>query len=394
MNPFSLAATPQLHFGKGKISVLPSVINVFGDRILLVTGAHSFLSSGYGATLMEVLVEKGLAVECAIINKEPTPSVIDSIVSRHSQPVPDVVVSIGGGSVLDAGKAISAMLPLNEPVRDYLEGIGTKPLHPGTKIPFIAVATTSGTGSEATKNAVLSETGPAGFKKSLRHSNFVPNVAIVDPLLSVSCPPSITASSGMDAFTQLLESYLSSTANPVTDALAYEGLGRVSTSLLNAFDDGANLEARENMALASYLSGITLANAGLGLVHGFASSIGGYFDIPHGIICSSLMAAANKVTVRRLRSEKRNTYAILKYATVGRLFAGTKNNKDDYYVDSLLELLEAWTINLKIPSLTQYGVSPSDFSKIADATDSKNNPIQLNYDEILEVLDTACSSRL
>lgn len=389
MDAFSIATTPQLYFGTGKISVLPSAIKTFGSKILVITGAQSFHSSAYGLALHEKLNDAGITAEYFTVDREPTPLIVDTAVSKFSMDAPHVVVAIGGGSVLDAGKAVSAMLPLKEPVKDYVEGVGRKLPHPGTKVPFIALPTTSGTGSEATKNAVLSETGPFGFKKSLRHNNFVPDVAIVDPLLSVSCPPSLTASSGMDAFTQLLESYLSTAANPITDALAYEGLKLVSTSLLTSYYTGENVEARSKMALASYLSGITLANAGLGLVHGFASSIGGYFDIPHGIICSSLMAAANLVTVRKLRSEKVNMEAIHKYAAIGQLFSQTKDMPADYYIDSFLSLLNDWTIQLNIPSLSQCGVSQPDYTKIIDASDNKNNPVPLNHGEMIEVLERA-----
>jgi len=313
---------------------------------------------------------------------------IDNAVSRVISFNCDVVVAIGGGSVLDAGKAISAMLPLNEPVKNYLEGVGTKN-HPGFKVPFIAVPTTSGTGSEATKNAVISETGDHGYKKSLRHNNFVPNVAIIDPTLTVGCPQSTTASSGMDAFTQLFESYLSTAANPITDALAVEGLIQISKSLLDAFDDGSDLEARVGMSLASYLSGITLANAGLGLVHGFASSIGGYFDIPHGVVCSSLMASCNRTTVNKLRRQRTNDVALYKYAEIGTLFSSDASKSTDYYIDSLLDLIENWTNGMNIPRLRSYGILPEHFEKIVNATDNKNNPIALDHDEMLEVLESA-----
>jgi alcohol dehydrogenase class IV len=280
------------------------------------------------------------------------------------------------------------MLPLHESVKDYLEGVGTK-AHPGVKIPFIAVPTTAGTGSEATKNAVLSETGENGYKKSLRHNNFVPDVAIIDPKLTLGCPPAITAASGMDAFTQLLESYLSTAANPITDALAYEGLTYISTSLVPAYEDGSNLAARTALALAAYLSGITLANAGLGLVHGFASAIGGYFDISHGVICSTLMASANKVTVRKLRGEKSNDAALVKYAAIGKLFSSENNKSDAYYIDSLLAHIEQLTHELKIPGLKDSGVTSSDFEKIIKASDNKNNPAILNTEEMEEVLAMA-----
>lgn len=383
---FGFAPTPQLHFGAGKISVLTSVLKPFGPRVLLVTGQRSFASSSHYVSMQDEMRSSGKHVEQVRIEKEPTPEMIDLVVRNFLSLQPDVVVSIGGGSVLDAGKAISAMLPLGEPVKDYLEGVGTKS-HPGKKIPFVAVPTTAGTGSEATKNAVLSETGANGYKRSLRHNNFVPDLAIVDPTLTVSCSRSITAWSGMDAFTQLLESFLSTAASPLTDALALEGLRRIPGSLPHAWRDGSDLKARTEMSMASYLSGITLANAGLGLVHGFASSIGGYFDIPHGLICSSLMSAANKVTVRKLRQHPGTEEALSRYAAIGKLFNKIDNRSTDYYIDTLLGSIEELSLTMSIPTLSQIGVKQSDFEKIVAITENKNNPVPLEKDEMMEVLE-------
>jgi alcohol dehydrogenase class IV len=387
MDAFTLATTPYLHFGTGKISILPSAAKSFGSKVLLITGTRSFPSSGDSLNLLEQLNARRMEIEHFTIDKEPSPAIVDSAVKMFSAFAPDVVVAIGGGSVLDAGKAISAMLRLNEPVKQYLEDVGKKPGHPGLKIPFIAVPTTAGTGSEATKNAVLSEIGKRGYKKSLRHNNFVPDIAIVDPVLTLSCPPAITAASGMDAFTQLLESYLSTKANPVTDALAYEGLKRASFSLMQVYHHGSDLEARTNMAFASCISGVTLANAGLGLVHGFASAIGGYFEIAHGVICSSLILATNKVTIRKLRREKPDHAALNKYALVGKMFSSSENKSDEYYTDLLLSVMETWTKEMNIPTLSEGGVNRKDFEKIVSASDNKNNPIELNKDEMIEVLD-------
>ena len=386
---FGFAVTPQLNFGEGKLSVLPAAAKTFGSRVLLITGARSFLSSPSGQNLLEQFRSGAFVVEQHRIEKEPTPGMIDEAVKKFSAFNPDSVVAIGGGSVLDAGKAISAMLPLNEPVKDYLEGVGTKSAHPGVKIPVIAVPTTSGTGSEATKNSVISETGEIGYKRSLRHNNFVPNLAILDPVLTLNCPKATTAASGMDAFTQLLESYLSTAANPLSDALALEGLKRISRSLPEAYQDGTNLESRTDMALAAYVSGITLANAGLGLVHGFASPIGGYFEIPHGVVCSRLMGPANSITLRKLRSKKTNPEALRKYAIAGKIFSGSENKNDDYYCDFLLSVIETWTREMKIPTLLQYGVKPTHYEKIVKATDNKNNPVALEKDEMVEVLEIA-----
>lgn len=385
MKAFGLAATPQVYFGAGMISVAPTVLETYGKKIVLVTGAHSFLSSTPGQALLDQLHQKNFKVEIYKIPGEPSPAVIDAAVTKFSAYEPDAIIAIGGGSVLDAGKAIAAMLVLDEPVVQYLEGVGTKN-HPGTTLPFVAVPTTAGTGSEATKNAVLSETGAQGFKKSLRHNNFVPKTAILDPALTLHCPPAITAASGMDAFTQLLESYLSTAANPVTDALALEGLKRISGALPKAFREGTDIDARADMMLAAYLSGITLANAGLGLVHGFATAVGGYFNISHGVICSALMTAANRVTVRKLRATQANEQALTKYATVGKLFSALPGKTNDYYTDFLLDLIATWSTQMAIPTLSQSGVTPQDFPKILSASDNKNNPIALNAEEMIEVL--------
>jgi alcohol dehydrogenase class IV len=389
IDSFFLATTPHLHFGAGKISAVPGAAKGFGPKVLLITGVKSFMSSPHGLPLLHNLKTTGLSVSRYTIAREPSPAIIDEAVGKFFALAPDCVIAIGGGSVLDAGKAISAMLPLNVPVKDFLEGVGTKATHPGVKVPFIAVPTTSGTGSEATKNAVISETGDNGYKRSLRHNNFVPDLAVVDPSLTVNCPPPTTASSGMDAFTQLLESYLSTAANPLTDALAFEGLRCISRSLFTVYHEGDDMAARTDMSLAAYLSGITLANAGLGVVHGFASPIGGYFDIPHGVICSALMGPANIVTVRKLRRTRNNAEALGKYAKAGRLFTAAENMSDDYYTDVLLSTIESLTKEMHIPHLSDFGVTSEHFEKIVQDTSNKNHPVDLHTDELLEVLALA-----
>ncbi len=385
---FTVVPSPLLQFGAGKIDQLAKAIKVHGSKLILVTGANSFVSSQHFEKLTVQLTQEKLIFKQIQVREEPTPGLVDDAVTELAPFNPDVVVSIGGGSVMDAGKAISAMIPLNETVKNYLEGIGTK-THPGVKIPFIAVPTTAGTGSEAAKNAVLSETGPNGFKKSLRHNNFVPDLAIIDPALTLSCSPFTTAASGMDAFTQLLESYLSPAGNALTDAIALEGLRQISFSLMPAFDDGSNLEARTGMALAAYLSGLTLTNAGLGLIHGFASSIGGFFPIPHGVICSALMAPVNKLTVRKLRAEN-GSESLRKYATVGQIFSANKPKRsDEYETDYLLDTIETWNAKMRIPSLAEVGVSSSDHIRIIAITENKNNPTPLVAEEMHEALEMA-----
>lgn len=382
MHAFTIASTPTLHFGAGKISILTSLVKEYGKNILIIKGKKSFDENRDAQNSVDQLPG---VVNYYTITKEPSPGDVDLAVQQfHSQNI-NVVVAIGGGSVLDAGKAISAMLPLNEPVKDFLEGVGTR-THSGSKIPFIAVPTTAGTGSEATKNAVISEVGPQGFKKSLRHNRFVPDHAILDPQLMISTPRSITASTGMDAFTQLLEAYVSTASNSFTDAIAYEGLRLVSESLEKVVSDGSDIEARSKMALAAYYSGVVLANAGLGVVHGFASPIGGYVPIAHGVVCSRLMAPSNKITIRKLRKLDTHHAALKKYASAGALFVNDKSKSESFYVDTLLATIEKYTHDFGIPRLE--GIE-SCFEKIIKATDSKNNPVKLETEELEEVLSLA-----
>jgi alcohol dehydrogenase class IV len=277
------------------------------------------------------------------------------------------------------------MIHKTESVVRFLEGVGDME-HPGTKVPYIAMPTTSGTGSEATKNAVISEVGLNGFKKSLRHDNFVPDLAIIDPELTLNCPPDITASSGMDCFTQLIEAYLSDKSNEYTDALALEGLKAIKLSLTRCCSDGQDAEARAGMSFAALTSGICLANAGLGVVHGFASSVGGLYKIPHGLVCGTLMAKSNEVTVRELRRKPGDGVALRKYSMLGQLFLDVKGKKDDYYIDGFVTYTHDLTDDLRLPGLKRYGVDEKDILSICKLTENKNNPLKLNPENMAEII--------
>ena len=382
---FSLAASPKIIFGSGKLKMLPKLIEFYGTTVLLITGKNSFIQSeGWDKLLLQFESAK-IEWKHFIVEKEPTPAIVDDCVAKFHQQHIDVVIAIGGGSVIDAGKAISALFKLKGSVVDYLEGIGHLQSS-GEKIAFIAVPTTAGTGAEATKNAVISQVGDHGFKKSIRHDNYVPNVALIDPELTLNCSKTITAQSGMDAFTQLLESYVSTNASPMTDSLAVEGIRMVRDGLKTAVTDGQNLDAREKMAYAALVSGITLANAGLGTIHGFASSIGGFFDIPHGLVCARMMGPVNKLTVTKLKFLDPEGLGLKKYARIGKLFSKDKNSSEDYYIDLLLKLIDQWTDEFGLRKLSEFGVKTSDFSKIISATGNKYNPIELGKDELNEAL--------
>ncbi len=240
VKPFQFSRLPIIHFGTGKLKLLPDLIGRYGKEIILVTAGDSFLKSPYACALFDSLLDEGITYHHVVIPGEPSPEMVDAVSLKFGNESADAVVAIGGGSVLDAGKAISAMAGVQGSVKEYLEGVGTRE-HPGTKLPFIAIPTTSGTGSEATKNAVISEIGKNGFKKSLRHDYFVPDIAIVDPELTLSCPRDLTAASGMDCFTQLTEAFLSDKACEYTDALAWEGLKALKTSLVQSCNDGNDI---------------------------------------------------------------------------------------------------------------------------------------------------------
>jgi alcohol dehydrogenase class IV len=385
VKPFQFSRLPRIYFKSGLIAKLPSFVHEYGNRIVLVTGKSSFLGSAHALELFEALKKEGIAYFVLPVTGEPSPDIIDSATSAFRTEKIDLVAGIGGGSVIDSGKAISAMMDRSESVVEFLEGIGNKE-HPGTKLPYIAIPTTAGTGSEATKNAVISRIGKNGFKKSLRHNNFVPDIALVDPELTLHCPKDITASSGMDCFTQLVEAYLSDKSNDYTDALAIEGLKAIKPSLIRSYNNGEDIEARTGMSFAALTSGICLANAGLGVVHGFASSIGGMFDIPHGLICGTLMPKSNEINIRELRKNDKNHVALKKYAILGKLFIDKSGHSEVYYTDGFVNYLHNLTNDLQLPGLRKSGLDEENVSIVCSMTEIKNNPVKLAFENLVEIL--------
>lgn len=383
---FSFSTTPTIIFGPGKRVLLPGLIRKYGTSALILTGARSFRESEHFVPFQSGLETAGVHFDIIGISSEPSPLLIDGIASRFRQNEIDVVVAIGGGSVLDAGKALSAIIPQEYSVFEFLEGVGSGRQHSGGKLPFIALPTTAGTGSEATKNAVLSQVGHEGFKKSLRHENFIPDIALIDPELTLSSPPDVTAACGMDAFTQLLESYTSRKANPLTDALAFSGLKMMVSALEKTYDDPRDIGARSKVSYAALISGITLANAGLGVVHGLASSIGGFYDVPHGVVCGTLIASATRMNAMVLRQMGEENGIIEKYAMTGRLFSPDKKINNEDALKLLIEKLEYWTGKFNIPRLGRFNISSGDVGKILRHTDIKQNPVKLSERELQLIL--------
>jgi alcohol dehydrogenase len=321
---------------------------------------------------------------------EPSPELIDEAVSAHRDADYQVVVGIGGGSVLDAAKAIAGLLRTGTTVMDHLEGVGRGLPYPGPAVPFVAVPTTAGTGSEATKNAVLSVQGEQGFKKSFRDAQLVAAVAIVDPDLLASCPKSLIAANGMDAFTQLLESYVSLRASPFTDALAASGMQAFRDGFWQAWEEGHAEAAAgySRLAYASLCSGITLAQAGLGSVHGLASPLGAFFPIPHGVVCGTLVAAATRTNIRVLRERDPEGAALQKYAEAAVLLTGRMFPSLNAACDGLVDLLEQWTERLGLPRLSSYGMREEDMPRVVANSrggSMQTNPIRLTDEEVAEV---------
>lgn len=389
--PFNIAALPAIVFGDGTRRRLPELAARYGSRVLLVTGAASFVNSPAWPELLEGLAARGLTHAHLAVSGEPSPTLVDRAAAQFRGGDFAAVIGIGGGSVLDAAKAIAGLLRVDHSVMDYLEGVGPELPYQGPSVPFIAVPTTAGTGSEATKNAVLSEHGEHGFKKSFRHDQLVARYAVLDPELLATCPPGLIAADGMDALTQLLESYVSLRANPFTDALALSGIAAVRDSLLPWHAGTGDVAAhRRAMAYAALLSGITLAQVGLGSVHGLASPLGAFFPMPHGVVCGTLVAVCTGMNLRALRQRAPDSPALPKYAELGRLLARAPQLDDDAACAALLELLEAWTLRLALPRLSAYGMTAADIPRVVAncrGSSMQTNPLVLADDELAAILE-------
>lgn len=387
---FQLAQLPRIEFGPGARTRLPTLLARYGHHVLIVTGARSFLESPHWPALQNALTAHDITWQLERVMGEPSPDFIDDLVRTLRLQTFDCVLGIGGGSALDAGKAIAGLLRPGNSVMDHLEGVGPELPYHGPSTPFIAVPTTAGTGSEATKNAVLSRQGPGGFKKSFRDEQLVPDYAIVDPDLLEACPPAVIAANGMDAFTQLLESYVSSRSNPVTDALALSGMAKVRDGLMPWFQGTGDItEHRAGMAYAALLSGITLAQVGLGAVHGLAAPLGAFFSIPHGVACGTLLASATRMNLAALGARSPDHPALGKYAEAGRLLTRLSHDTDEAACMALLDLMERWTAQLDLPRLGRFGVEEADVARIvanSRGSSMKTNPVELTDAEIAGIV--------
>lgn len=378
MNPFKHLSNPVLYSGPQEINRLSGLLDP-SIPVFFITGAH-FVDTPAWQTLESQLGVAGCKVKWQTVHGEPGPDSVDDLTEQAERFNAGCVVGIGGGSVLDTGKAVAAMLCQKGSVQDYLEGVGSKEPE-GKTVPFIAVPTTAGTGSEATKNAVLSRPGPAGFKKSFRHDAFIPSTAIIDPELAMGCPPEITLACALDAFSQLLESRVSTAATPLTQALSREGLRHfVRGSRLfsdNLYQSRVELSLRWDLAMAAYLSGVTLTNAGLGTVHGIAGPIGAFTSVPHGVACGNLLPRVFTILSQEMQVEALDE--------LGAWFSRGIDaipQPDDFQI--ALDYMNFWADQL--PRLSKYGLTEQTRDRVVKASTNKNFPIQLSVQQMRDVL--------
>lgn len=372
---FEFATAGRILFGRGAVKEVAAAAYSFGKRPFVVAGRDAGRARAYiDGSMFSVATE-------------PTTQMICDGVQQAREAKCDVVVGLGGGSVIDAAKAIAALVTNSGEVLDYLEVIGKAQPLKEAPLPCIAVPTTAGTGAEVTRNAVL-QSKEHRVKVSLRSPLMLPRVAVIDPELTYTLPRRITASTGLDALTQVIEPYLSCRANQLTDAICIEGMKRVARSLRRACEKGQDAEAREDMALASLSGGLALANAGLGAVHGFAAPIGGMFDAPHGAVCAALLPHAMDVNARAVR-ERGNAAALRRFEDV----AGILSGRPQATIEDAVRWIEDLCAGLEIPALRVYGIEQKHVGELCDkaaaASSMKANPIALTRDELRELLERA-----
>jgi alcohol dehydrogenase class IV len=376
---FEFATATRIIFGEGTAATLPELARSFGARPLVVSGA---------ATERAAWLVAALAAETFSVPGEPTVELVRAGARRAQDAACDVVIAMGGGSAMDAGKAIAAIATNGGEPLDFLEVVGSGRAIAAQPLPFIAVPTTAGTGSEVTRNAVLGSTEHS-VKASLRSPMMLPRVALVDPELTYALPPAVTAQTGLDALTQLIEPYVSVRANPITDAICVEGMRRAAGALRRAYHDGADKAARSDMALASLFGGLALANAGLGVVHGLAAPLGGQWKAPHGALCAALLPHGMAANVAALRARAPQHPALERYASIARLLTG----RNEASAEEGIDWVRALCAELHISGLHAWGITEADLpavvEKAARASSMQANALPLTNDELLAVLKAA-----
>ncbi len=378
---FEFATANRIIFGPGSINEAAPLAASFGSHALIVVGSPP----DQATALIERLGAQGIAAMTFSIAGEPSIETVQAGMQSARENKCDVVIGLGGGSAIDTGKAIAALLTNPGDPLDYLEVIGRGQPLSQTPLPYIAIPTTAGTGSEVTRNAVLAS-HEHRVKVSLRSPLMLPRVAIVDPELTYSLPPAITASTGLDALTQLIEPYTCNSPNPLVDAICREGMQRTARSLKRAYQNGEDVAAREDMSLAALFGGMALANAKLGAVHGFAGPLGGLFPAPHGMICARLLPFAVEANVRTLQMREPNSPALQRYDEVAQLLTG----RSTAGASEAIAWLHQLCVGLNVAPLAQFGFTLDDIPAVVaqaqKASSMKGNPIALTEEELQRIL--------
>jgi len=369
-------------FGAGRISSLGEIIGHYGKRVLIIKGKE-YPDPG---TLFTICENANVGRNYFNVENEPTIGTINQAVELGREKECDFVIGFGGGSVIDAGKATAALLNNQGSVLDYLEVVGKgKPLKKPSK-PYIAIPTTAGTGSEVTRNAVIS-VPEKKVKVSMRNAYLLPKVAIVDPELTYGVPKMITSITGMDAFTQVIEPYVSRYSNPMVDMFCKDAIPKGASYLLRAWDDGDDHEARQNISWVSLMGGLALANSKLGAVHGFAGPIGGMFHIPHGAVCAALLPSVMLVNAETLSNRGNDFEKLSRFEDIARWVTGVENAHIEEGIEWIASLCE----NMEIPRLSELGIKKAHFPDIIEksknSSSMKGNPIQLTEQEMAKVLE-------
>lgn len=385
---YEFATAGQIIVGPGSASCLPDQMRRLGSRPLLVLGRCTLVRHGPAAMLIETLDRDGLVVAHYPVEGEPDITMVESGAQLARSTGCDLVIGVGGGSVLDTAKAVAALATNDGEALTYMEVVGAGLPLRQPALPIIAVPTTAGTGSEVTRNAVVAAPQQR-FKVSMRSPSMLPQLALVDSLLTHDLPPHVTASSGLDALTQLIEAYVSRRAQPITDGICLEGLARVAWALRRAYLYPEDAEARDAMSTASMLSGLALANAGLGAVHGVAAPLGGRYKIAHGVACAVLLPSVCAINIRALARRDPDGPALQRYRRIATMLLG----RPDATLDDLLAMLRSLVEDLQIPSLATCGLESSEIPQLAlqaaQANSTRANPIDLEQSELEEAIAMA-----
>lgn len=381
---FEFATAGRIVFGPGTLKQVGALASELGKRALVATG---WPVERMGI-LTDLLSAEGIQSILLPVTSEPTTELVQAGAERARAEGCDLLIGFGGGSAIDTAKAIAALLANGGAPLDYLEVIGKGKPITRPSAPWIAIPTTAGTGAEVTRNAVLAS-HEHRVKVSLRSPYMLPRVALVDPELTLSLPPAVTASTGMDALAQVIEPFVSNKANPFTDGWCREGMRRAARSLRRAYEHGDDASAREDMALASLMGGLALANAGLGAVHGFAGPVGGMFPAPHGAVCAILLPPVMSINVQALRERQLGSAALQRYDEVAQILTGNPAATAQNGVAWVQELCAA----LHIPRLSEYGITASHLPELVEksavASSMQANPIKLTHDEMRAMLQEA-----